>query len=384
MNTFDNNNENFEELLEKSFSEISSYEPGELVETKVVSVTNECVFLDLGGKSEGVLDASELTDKDGNISVKAGDTIKAYFLNVQSGEFLFTTKIAGEKAGDALLEKAFQNSIPVEGSVEKEIKGGFEIKIGNSRAFCPYSQMGLKRIENPQEYVGRTLAFLIREYKNKGRNIIVSNRVLLQEKKDEQKEELKKKLSENMKVKGIVKSIRKFGAFVDIGGIQALLPVSEISRSRISNVSDVLKEGQEIEAVILSIDWNRDRISVSMKELEADPWDGVEKKYPVGTKLTGEIVRLTNFGAFVNLEPGIDGLIHVSDLEGGERINHPRDVVKQGQKIEIQIAGVDGQNKRISLKPAAKAPEHEKFAEYMDTDSDTDNYNPFGDLLKGK
>ena len=378
------NMENFADMLEQSMSDFSTLKPGEQIETTIVSVTDECVFLDLGGKSEGVLDASELKDRDGNITVKTGDKIKAFFLNVQSGEFQFTTKISGDKAGDSLLEEAYRQSIPVEGIVDKEIKGGFQIKIGASRAFCPYSQMGARRVNDASEYVGRTLTFKIQEYKENGRNILVSNRAILEEKQAEQKEELKKKLKPGQKVKATVKSLQKFGAFVDLDGVQALLPVSEISRRRIQDPGDVLKTGMEIEAVILNLDWDRDRISVSMKELEADPWDKAIEKYKAGSKHTGTVVRLTNFGAFVSLEPGLDGLVHISDLEGEERINHPRDVLKQGQSLEVTINSVDKKARKISLSPAAKAAEYEQFGEYFGDGSESDTYNPFGSLLKDK
>ncbi|MBN1649294.1 MAG: 30S ribosomal protein S1 [Spirochaetales bacterium] len=371
-------------MLEQSMTEFSSLTPGEQIEAKIVSVTDDTIFLDLGGKSEGVLDAAELRDKSGKITVKTGDTIKAFFLNVQNGEFQFTTRISGEKAGDSLLEEAWKKEIPVEGTVEKEIKGGFQVKIGGTRAFCPYSQMGAKRVDDSSVYIGRTMTFRIQEYSENGRNILVSNRVILEAEKQEQLDALKKKLSEGMKVKGAVKEIRDFGAFVDIGGVQALLPVSEISRKRVNDIHTVLKTGQEVDAVILSIDWARERISISTKELEDDPWDKVKDNYKVGSKYSGTVVRLTNFGAFVSLEPGIDGLLHISDIESEDRINHPREVLKQGQDLEVIINSIEASNRRISLKQASKAPEYEQFEEYFGDDSDTESYNPFSALLKDK
>ncbi len=379
-------NENFEKLLEDSFSGVSRLKPGQEIEAEIVSVTDNCIFLQLNGKSEGQLDVEEFMDRDGNITVSEGDKIKAYFLNSKNGEIHFTTRISGEKAGDALLQSAFEGEIPVEGTVEKEIKGGFEVKIGESRAFCPYSQMGMKRVENAQEYIGKHLTFKILEYKEKGRNILVSNRAILEKERREKVEALKKTLKEGMTVTGVVKSLRDFGAFIDLDGVQALLPVSEISRSRVKDIEEVLSIGQKIEAVILKLDWAAERISVSMKKLLADPWDSAEGKYKEGSQHTGEVVRLTNFGAFVSLEPGLDGLIHISDLEKDSR-DYPerkQKKLKVGERITVEINSVDAVKKRISLKPADDTQGKENFSDYMDSDSDSEGYNPFAALLKDK
>ena len=378
----DNSEENFADLLENSISGINKFEPGQLIEAEIVSIAGECIFLQLSGKSEGQLDTTELIDKDGNITVKEGDTIKAFFLYSKNGDLHFTTKISGDKAGKAVMENAFESGIPIEGSVEKEIKGGFEIKIGESRAFCPYSQIGKKRVENPEEYIGKTLTFKILEYSENGRNILVSNRAILKEEQDAQIEILKKTLQENMNVKGIVKSLQSFGAFVEISGVQALLPISEISRSRVDDIEKVLSIGQEIEVAVIKLDWQNERITLSLKKLLADPWDEAQKKYKSGSKHTGEVVRITNFGAFVSLEPGLDGLIHISDLEGDSRDFNPREALKKGQSIDVQINSIDIEKKRISLKPAAEAQDEEAFKQYMEPESDT--YNPFAGLLNDK
>ncbi|MEA1910109.1 MAG: S1 RNA-binding domain-containing protein [Spirochaetota bacterium] len=378
----DNMEENFADLLESSISGLNKLEPGQLIEADIVSISGDCIFLQLSGKSEGQLDTAELIDKDGNLTVKEGDRIKAFFLYSKNGEMYFTTKISGDKAGKAVMENAFNSGIPIEGSVEKEIKGGFEIKIGDSRAFCPYSQIGKKRVENPEEYIGKTLTFKILEYSENGRNILVSNRAILKEEQDAQIEILKKTLHENMNVKGTVKSLQSFGAFVEISGVQALLPISEISRSRVDDIHKSLSVGQEIEAAVIKLDWKKERITLSLKKLLADPWVKAQKKYKSGSKHTGEVARITNFGAFVTLEPGLDGLIHISDLEGDSRDFNPREALKKGQSINVQINSIDTEKKRISLKPAAEAQDKEAFKQYMEGDSDT--YNPFAHLLKDK
>ena len=376
------NEESFEELLENSMTGVNDLKPGQLIETTIVSISDTTIFLQLSGKSEGVMDTAEMVDKDGNITVKEGDTISAYFLKAQHGELHFTTRISGDKAAKDILENAYENSIPVEGTVEKEIKGGFEVKIGESRAFCPFSQMGMKRVEDASVYVGKHLTFKIMEYKEKGRNILVSNRAILQEERNTQVEILKKTLQKDMKVKGTVKSLQSFGAFVDLDGVQALLPVSEISRSRVDDISKFLSVGDEIEAVIINLDWDRERISLSMKELLSDPWDEAASKYKKGSKHTGKVVQITKFGAFVSLEPGFDGLIHISELEGDTREGRKPVVLKKGQEISVKINDIDLGRKRLSLKPVSENEADSGYQNYMD--SDTETYNPFADLLKDR
>ena len=374
--------DDFAKLLESSLSGTTSMEPGQLIEAEIVAVSGDCIFLQLDGKSEGQLDAEEMTDENRKLTVKEGDKIKAYFVSAKNGVMHFTTRISGDKAGKSALETAFKSGIPVEGTVEKEIKGGFEIKIGDIRAFCPYSQIGLKRVEDSKEYLGNQLTFKILEYSENGRNILVSNRAILKEEHQKKVEVLKKKLHKDMKVKGIIKSIQDYGAFVDIGGVEALLPISEISRSRVEDIQQILTTGQEIEAVVIKLDWKTERISLSIKELLPDPWDKAQSRYKPGSQHTGTIVRLTNFGAFVSLEPGLDGLIHISDLDSDNRIDHPRDVVKNGQSLKIEINNIDIAKKRISLKPVSDFQEDESLKQYMGSNSET--YSPFGDLLKGR
>jgi small subunit ribosomal protein S1 len=377
-----NQESEFERLLEENLSEKRSLEPGQLIEAEIVSISEDCIFLQLDGKSEGQLDTAEMIDSKGNITVKEGDKIKVFFLSGKNGIMQFTTRISGEKAEDTVLRSAFENGIPVEGIVEKEIKGGFDVKIGETRAFCPFSQMGMRRVENPGDFTGKHLTFKITEYSEKGRNIVVSNRAILEEERQKKIELLKESLTEDMTITGTVKSIQSFGAFIDIGGVQALLPISEISRDRVEDIHKVLTPGQEIEVAILKLDWNNEKFSVSMKKLLPDPWDEAKSKYPKGSTHKGTVVRLMNFGAFVNLEPGLDGLVHISELKGDERIDHPRDAVKEGQTLEVEINDVDVQKKRISLKPAGRSQLDESLSKYMDSEPDT--YNPFSALLKDK
>ena len=374
--------EDFAALFEDSFSAVGSMEPGQMIEAEIVSISGEYIFLHLNGKSEGLLEKAELTDKDGKLSVKEGDTIEAFFLSAKNGEMHFTTKISGDKAGVAVLKNAFENKIPVEGLVEKEIKGGFNIKIGESRAFCPFSQMGLKRVDDPSAYIGKHLTFRIMEHRENGRNILVSNRAILEEEHEKKVDELKKSLHEDMVVKGTVKSLQDFGAFVDVQGVQALLPISEISRSRVDDISKVLSVGQEVEASIIKLDWKNDRMTLSMKVLLSDPWDDAATKYRPGSRHNGKVARVVDFGAFVSLEPGLDGLVHISDLRTDARGGKPADSLKRGQEIAVVINSVDVDKKRISLKPVSAALEDEAAQQYFEPESDT--YNPFAALLKDK
>ena len=239
----------FAAMFEESEPSLGRLEPGQKIEAEIIRISKEWVFLDLGGKSEGTLALSELLDEEGKVTVKEGDRLEVYFLTVERNEKIFTTKIGGA-AAKAHLEEAFHSAIPVDGTVTKEIKGGFEVKIGSIRAFCPFSQMGLRKITDNDQYIGQQFSFIIIEYKENGRNIIVSHRKILEEQRAEQKEALKETLEVGQTVPGMITSIRDFGAFVDIGGIEGLIPVSEMSWGRVSDVHSVLEEGQKVEVAV--------------------------------------------------------------------------------------------------------------------------------------
>ncbi|OHD18353.1 MAG: 30S ribosomal protein S1 [Spirochaetes bacterium GWD1_61_31] len=386
QDTTNSKQDDFATMYEQSLATMENFKPGQLVETTIVSIAKDCIFLQLGGKSEGILERDELADQDGQLSVKEGDSIKVYFLQSRNGELRFTTKISGDKAGSAMLEQAYLNKIPVEGLIEKEIKGGFEIKLGETRAFCPYSQMGPRRSEQTAAVpVGKHLTFKIIEYKENGRKILVSNRIIHEEAQQAKVEALKNNLRENMVVKGVITSLQDFGAFVDLEGVQALLPISEIGRARVEDIHTLLSVGQEIEASVLKLDWKNQRISLSMKRLLADPWEQAIAKYPVDSKHTGTVARLADFGAFVTLEPGLDGLVHNSELRTGNKYSNSQPTaLKVGQSLTVQILGVDRANRRIALKPASSQEEDQTAAQYMDKTSDSDTYNPFAALLKKK
>lgn len=354
----------FAELFEQDGKKAERWlEPGQKLTGKVLKIGNEWIFMDTGQKGEGVIERKEFLDSDGNITVAEGDAITAYFLSSSHGEMRFTTRLGGSVSGSTQLEQAWQAGVPVEGVVEKEIKGGYEVKLGGAtRAFCPYSQIALRRVENPEALIGTRLAFRISEYAENGRNIVVSRRALLEEEQQRLKEEVQAGISEGMTVAGTVTSLQDYGAFVDIGGIEGLLPISEIGWSRVKDVRDVLSVGQQLKVVVKSIDREKDRISLSLKDTLADPWEEVPVRFPEGSFHSGTVARLDTFGAFVTLSDGVDGLLHISKLGAGKRINHPRDVVKEGEQLEVKIESIDRDSRRISLAlagPARAADEEE-------------------------
>jgi small subunit ribosomal protein S1 len=384
----------FAELFDKTKVRRDFLTPGEKIEATIVKITQDWIFLDLGGKSEGYMDRKELADEEGNLSVMEGDSLTAYFLSSKHNEKLFTTRIGTGDSARTHIEEVWRNGIPIEGVVEKEIKGGFDIKlVGDMRGFCPYSQMDIQRVDNAKDYIGRRLSFRITEYGERGRNIILSSRAILEEQKKKEGEALKTTLNEGMIVKGTVVSIRDFGAFLDIGGLQGLLPISEICWDRVEDIHERLSIGQTLDVAITKLDWQNNRISFSLKKTLSDPWNEVLAKYPEGTFHRGTVVRLMKFGAFVNLGPGVDGLIHISKLGKGKRITHPSDAVKEGLTIEVRIDAIDRDQKRISLSIPEMEP---KEGGSIKIEKDTEDYyreyvekapaslGSFGDIMKRK
>jgi len=382
--------ENFADMFEKSYVQRERLEPGQMVEAQIVKISEEWIFLDLGGKGEGYLAKKEMADEAGNLTVKEGDTVRAYFMSSENNEMHFTTKIGSGPEKKNQLEDAWNNKIPVDGTIAKEIKGGFEVKIGGTvRAFCPFSQMGVRRGEPQAEFVGRSLPFKIIEYGESGRNIVVSRRPILEKERQEKVAALKETLKEGMKVNGIVTSIQNFGAFVDIGGMEGLLPVSEIAWTRTEKVGSILSVGQAVEVIIKKLDWEQNRFSFSLKDATPDPWEQVADQFAIGSFHSGTVSRLAPFGAFVTLKEGVDGLIHISKLGAGKRINHPREVVKEGQAVEVQVEAVDATNRKLSLALAevrrAEEEEAATLKEYKQQAKDApQTMGSLGDALKAK
>jgi small subunit ribosomal protein S1 len=382
---FDNddeqNSDDFAAMLEESMSGTTRLELGQKTEARILQIGDDWMFLDIGQKGEGVLAVHEFQNEDGELTVAVGDTISAYFVSREGGEMRFTTRIGGGSSGTEQLEEAWRSGIPVDGRVEKEIKGGYEIKLpGNVRAFCPYSQISLRRIENPEEMIEQSFPFKIGKFEEQGRNIVVSRRDILEEERRELRDEMKKTLNEGMRVQGEITSIRDFGAFVDIGGIEGLLPISEIAYGRVEDINEILKLGQKLELVVKRIDWDENKFSFSLRDTLADPWSVVPTKYPAGTELVGKVSRLAEFGAFITLEEGIDGLVHISKLGEGRRINHPREVLKVGENFAVTVEKIEVEQRRISLVPAGAEVECGEKS-YSDAPVSA-GMGTFADLLK--
>ncbi|MBI5905352.1 MAG: S1 RNA-binding domain-containing protein [Deltaproteobacteria bacterium] len=383
--------ESFADLLDRNFVAPARYEPGQKVVARVIKVTSEWIFLDLGRKGEGILAAKELADEEGKPQVKEGDPLPAYFVSSDGSEMLFTTRIGGGAAGTSQLEEAWRSGIPVDGAAVKEIKGGYEIRLaGGARAFCPHSQMGLPRGRGAEDPVGRHASFRITQFGERGRNIVVSSRVLLEEEEARKREESMATLSEGMVVRGKVTSIRDFGAFVDIGPIEGLLPVSEIGWERVENVSDALAVGQEVEVAITRLDWAKKRFTFSLRKTLADPWETAAERFPAGSRHMGKVARVTAFGAFVSLGGGVDGLLHVSKLGGGKRLKSAGEAVRTGQSVEVKVDSVDPAQRRIALSLAGAETagsgeeEADDYRNYLSSSAGTPPLGSLGEALKAK
>jgi small subunit ribosomal protein S1 len=323
-------------------------EQGQTIEGTIVAIGPEVAFVDVGGKGEATIDVDELKDADGDLEVTVGDRIQAVVVST-SGGLTLSRRLARGAATARQLEDAFRSGLPVEGKVEKVVKGGYEVTLARQRAFCPFSQMDVGRSE-PASHEGRVYTFRITEYKEGGRNLIVSRRVLLEEEQRAAADAVRQSLVPGAVVTGRVASVRDFGAFVDLGGgVQGLLHVSEIGWSRVSDPSQVLQPGEEITVKILQVDEAKQKISLGLKQLTADPWSRVQTTYEVGQVRAGRVTRLTEFGAFVELEPGIEGLAHVSTFASGGRSQRWGASVPPGTTADFEILSIDAAKKRIGL-----------------------------------
>lgn len=340
----------FEALLNSQLSSFrKGFNPGERVQATVVSVGPQYIVLDVKAKNEGLVPVSEFTDDKGAVSVKAGDEIQVAFAAAQGGAFMFTSK-SGSVSVDQTLSAAFASGLPVEGKVQSEINGGYEVMIGGNRAFCPYSQINLFRQEGAV-YVGQTFNFVVQEYDPEEHNIVVSRKVLLERERDREREALKEQLVTGVTRKGKVTRITDFGFFVDLGGAEGLVPLKELSWRRDVKPADIVSEGETVEVLVNSVDWERNRISLSLRATQADPFDAVANRYPIGSVVSVKVTRLESFGAFAEVESGVEGLIPISALGNGRRIVRCSEVVSVGQEILVRIESVERERRRISLRP---------------------------------
>lgn len=328
-----------------------SLEPGDTVKGHVVSIGQEFVFVDLGGKSEGMIDRTELQNGDGEIDLKVGDPIEAIVQSTDTadGVIRLSRRLSQQARGNEEIQAAFASKLPVSGRVMTQNKGGYEVMVAGMRAFCPLSQIELGFTQNPEQHVGKTYDFLITEYSEGGRKFVLSRATLQKSHQAEAKAAAKGKLREGQILTGTVSSIRDFGVFVDVEGLAGLVHISELSWSRTESANDVVKVGDKIPVKVLSIDWSRDRIALSVKQAKTDPWEHIEQRFLVGQTYRGVVARVEDFGAFVELAPGIDGLIHISELTWDRRVRRASDLVQVGQEVEVQVLSIDVPKKRIAL-----------------------------------
>jgi small subunit ribosomal protein S1 len=337
-------------------------EKGQLVKGRVIQITAEHVFVDVGGKGEAWIDRAELADAEGQLRVKVGDEVEATVVST-GDEIRLSHKLRqGAQAREALAVAA-QTGVPVEGKVAGVIKGGYEVTVGGLRAFCPFSQMDLRRADSEQDYVGRVLEFRVTRYAEGGRNLVLSRRALLEEQAAAAAVETRKKIVPDAVLSGTVVSLADFGAFVDLGGVQGLVPMSELSHARVERAGDRLRVGETVTVKVLRLDEAKGRITLSLKALEGDPWATVPGQLRERQIVRGRAVRATEFGVFVELLPGVDGLLHASEIPR-HRAGALREMVAAAAEIAVMIVGVDPAKRRVAL---ALAPEGAAVGEQVES-----------------
>ncbi len=374
--------ESFEELLA---GEIKTISRGEIFTGKVLRIGPEWVIIDIGYKSEGIAPVSEFMGPDGEVKVKPGDEVEILIENTRTPDGMVQVsykKLQRRKAWEKI-EKASQENKPLEAYVVERIKGGFAVDIDGIRAFLPFSQAFLKPPQNPEELVGSTIKVEVININRKKNNVVVSHRNVLEKEIEAKKKALLESLEEGQVLEGTVKSITDYGVFVDLGGIDGLLHVSDISWGRVKHPSNYFKVGDRIKVKVIKYDRENQKIALGVKQLTPDPWETAKEKYPEGARVQGRVVSLTNFGAFVELEPGVEGLIHISELSWTKRIKHPRDVLSVGEKVEVVVLGVDEENRRISLSLKQVEPNPwdvltEQFSEGMVIEAPVKTVTDFG------
>ena len=335
-------------MMEMYNGTLASIDEGQIVKSKVLEIRDNMVVLDIGFKSEGAVPLDEFKD---HPELKVGDEVEVLLehLEDQEGSVVLSKKKADFMRVWEKIRLAYENDTPVEGTLVKKIKGGVVVDLMGVDAFLPGSQIALRRVPNIDELLGQKFEFKIIKLNKRRRNIVVSRRVILEVERAGKREKLMKELQKDQVRKGVVKNITDFGAFIDLGGVDGLLHITDMSWGRISHPSELVHIGQELEVKILDIDWERERISLGLKQLQSYPWKDVAEKYPVGTRVQGKVVSITNYGAFIELEPGIEGLVHISEMSWTRNVRHPSKLVSIGEVIEAVVLKVDPNEEKISL-----------------------------------
>ena len=359
----------------------------------IVSIGDEVAFVDINAKSEGTVAREELVDANDMLTVAVGDTVEAMVSAIDaSGNFTLRVRPGRGEALRSELRMAWQQKLTVEGMVSAVVKGGVEVTVAGERAFCPISQLADHFVEDAAEFVDQRLEFRIQRFEEAGRrtNIVLSRRVLFEEEKQRRAAELRERLEVGAVLEGAVSSVTSYGAFVDLGGLEGLLHVSEMSHRRVEDPREVLAEGQRIEVQVLKIEPSKkegqsERIALSTRALEQDPWHDAERRFATDTVVGGRVTRLEAYGAFIELAPGVEGLAHVSRLGSEEHVRHARDVLQLGQDVQVKVLGVDLEKRRISLALEVAKPEDETAADvenYRQASSDNQGFGSLGSFSK--
>jgi small subunit ribosomal protein S1 len=342
-----NPNESFAALFEESVKQVKE---GEVVHGRVVAMDDDHVQVDVGFKSEGLVDRWEFMNEDGSMLVKVGDTVDVLVESTEDEEGRIV--LSKEKADRVRLwneiSKAYDEDRAVEGVIVSRVKGGLAVDIG-VKAFLPGSQVDLRPIRNLEDLIGKRLDFKIIKFNQRRGNIVLSRRVLLEKERKKLREETLGQLSEDQIIDGVIKNLTDYGAFIDLGGIDGLLHVTDMSWGRVNHPSELFQVGEEIKVKVLKFDAETERVSLGLKQIQPDPWVDASMRYPIGKRISGKVVALTDYGAFLELEPGIEGLIHVSEMSWTKRVKHPSKVVSQGDQVEAVVLDVDEVNRKISL-----------------------------------
>ena len=342
--------ENFAQLLEE-YSAVQEMSQGEVITAEVVAIDNNFVTVNAGLKSESLIDLSEFKNANGEIEVKVGDFVTVTIESVENG--FGETKLSREKAKRAAdwitLEEAMENGDILSGVINGKVKGGLTVMINSIRAFLPGSLVDVRPVKDTSHFEGKEIEFKVIKLDKKRNNVVVSRRAVLEATLGEERKALLENLQEGAVVKGIVKNITDYGAFVDLGGIDGLLHITDLAWRRVKHPSEVLEVGQEVEAKVLKFDQEKSRVSLGLKQLGEDPWHGLARRYPQGTRLFGKVSNLTDYGAFVEIEQGIEGLVHVSEMDWTNKNVHPSKVVQLSDEVEVMILEIDEERRRISL-----------------------------------
>ena len=343
----DRTEEEMKELYETSMRNLQE---GNIHRGRVINIDNETVIIDVGLKSEGKMPLSEFLDKSGNLTAHIGDEVEVMVVGREEKDGLL---VLSKQRVDTIklwqnIDKSSEDGTPLDGTIASEVKGGFIVDIGVN-AFLPISQVDLKPVKNPASFVGRHLKFRVIKVNKKKGNVIVSRRMLLEEERDRKRREFWKNVKEGQVIYGFVKSITDYGAFVDLGGADGFLYINDITWGRINHPKEFLKLGDEIKVKVIGIDEEKRKVSVGMKQLKGDPWLKVEERYPVGSKVHGKAVGVVEYGVFVELEAGLEGLLHVSEMSWDKKVRNPGKMVARGDMLELQVLDIDTEKKRISL-----------------------------------